>query len=756
MPLNPPKRDIDRRLHPPSGILPPLGWHGFAGVIFCLLILGFFSNVWSGSITSLIHAEQSRVLVINQVFNETRPVVTELKNVNSLKVSGVVHSGSARIYYQDTNGSLFLVFDSEGLVRKNESGLVFSEACMDTCDLAMSDVQVLIVLRDNASLTLSNITYTYPAIIGIVTQTIPIPNVVLGNTTMINVSQYFSESTNHPLTFTAGVPEHVRSVVVDDSLFLSFREDGVFNASITASNGVVNASASFLIISGNASLNQSLVVVDDKIAQEFLSRRKVPVIVFLKKPEGSAGVSDAASVLSKKRVEVDIVQESVLEDLKTPDVGMTNQITGAQVFEEKFTVTKEYDTVNALAVEVTPEALEDLRNNPNVEMIVYDLVFNISLQDALPLIKANDTHAVAVGSDFVAGNGQSVCVLDTGVDYRHPDLSGRFVGGIDFVNGDTDALDDHGHGTHVSGIVARTAPQARIVPVKVCDSGGGCTASTILSGIDYCINRSLELNISVMSGSLGDGGQYDASTCPNWFDSALAFGDSLGVVSVYASGNNFYQNGINYPACSPFAISVGATDKQDGIASFSNRGSRLDVFAPGVAINSTVRDRGYSSLSGTSMAAPFVSGAIALLKQVVKSQQSVLNTSATRQALRDTGVLVQSWPRIDIFAAVQRLLPTRHLEFLVISNTYDSENWTILVNASKILNITVRPSNGTILREVPDGVTTQNEVEFVSVTNQNGVISYELIDARNATLPYDVYVIKRRIEQIKKRLGEIG
>lgn len=571
MPLNPiPWVDVFNKLRPEDLLNKD---HNIVKCVIALIITVSIVSSLQGQITGLVPAEEETTVHVDKVLTESDFFTLPSPSITSLKISGSVTNGFARVYAEESDGSLALVFDSG-----SESNVVFNGACVETCQAMLSTAKLAIILRgENASFHLNNITYK---------------------------TQVFS----------------VESPRID----------------------TVNVS------------------VDDAVAQEFLKKRKVSVIIILKQNVNTAE-KNKKKLLEEVKIDTTSAQHAVVADLQDKsDVPRGNQITGASVLdipEETFTIHKEYEAVNALAAEITPEALEDLKNNPLVEAVIYDVLFNITTQDAVPLIRASDVHGlVSKRNEPVTGHGQSVCVLDTGVDYNHPALQGKTIGGINLVAGTTDPLDDHGHGTHVSGIVLATAPSAKVVPVKVCDSGGSCSGSTILSGIDYCINRALELNISVISASLGDSGSYDASNCPGYFDGSLALANTMGVSNVYSAGNNGYSNGVSYPACSPYSVSVGATTKQDAIAGFSNRGSRLDVFAPGVSINSTMKGGTYAFLSGTSMSAPFVAGALALLQQVAKAEQFVVNPSEGRDILKGTGVLIQSWPRIDVLSAVQELL----------------------------------------------------------------------------------------------------
>lgn len=211
------------------------------------------------------------------------------------------------------------------------------------------------------------------------------------------------------------------------------------------------------------------------------------------------------------------------------------------------------------------------------------------------------------------GDGVTVAIVDTGADFTHPDLAGKFVSrGRDFVNNDQDATDDHGHGTHVSGIasavtnngqgIAGVAPNARLLPVKVLSSTGSGDNAAVASGITWAADQGAKvINLSL-------GGGYPSATV----QAAVDYAWGKGAVVVCAAGNTGASI-PQYPAAFPNCVSVSATDSADRLASFSTYGDTVDVAAPGVQVLSTVRGGRYEAWSGTSMATPNVAGVVALI-----------------------------------------------------------------------------------------------------------------------------------------------
>ena len=210
------------------------------------------------------------------------------------------------------------------------------------------------------------------------------------------------------------------------------------------------------------------------------------------------------------------------------------------------------------------------------------------------------------------GDEQIVAVLDTGVDLRHTTLQPYLLNGFDFVDDDRLPDDDgpglaQGHGTHVSGIVAHIAPDSRILPVRVLDPDGRGDVIAVVSAIEWAVNRGAD----VINLSLGTDG--DAQV----LHEAIRWATDRGVSVVAAAGNENSAE-LHYPAAYTETLSVTAVDESIAKADFANYGDWVDMAAPGVGITSTIvsaQGSGYASWSGTSMATPFISGAIALLRE---------------------------------------------------------------------------------------------------------------------------------------------
>lgn len=262
-----------------------------------------------------------------------------------------------------------------------------------------------------------------------------------------------------------------------------------------------------------------------------------------------------------------------------------------------------------------------------------------------------------------------VAVIDTGVDLFHPDLVGQLdtANGWDFVNHDSVAQDDDGHGTHVAGIVAAasdnglfvagTAPECRILPIKVLDSTGSGATEDVSSGIMWAADHGAKvINLSL-------GSTFNDAL----LQSACAYALAKDVVICAAVGNDGSSTGAFYPAAYPGVIGVGAVDSGLHRASFSNYGPGVDLVAPGSSILSTLWTSSGSTtgiMSGTSMATPYVTGVAAL----VRSRYSWASAATVEEQLewraRDLGTIgwdgEYGWGLVQADAAVNGAAPDEH------------------------------------------------------------------------------------------------
>lgn len=209
-------------------------------------------------------------------------------------------------------------------------------------------------------------------------------------------------------------------------------------------------------------------------------------------------------------------------------------------------------------------------------------------------------NSVTIGNQ---GQGVIVAVLDTGVDYTHPDLANYTLHGYDATGINADGRDVQGHGTFVAGIIHQIAPKALILPIRVLDSNGIGTVDTLIKGLQYAYYAGAKVvNLSLST-------NQDAPTLHQAIQAAKA----QGMVVVSAAGNN--DAGTPYfPAAYAENMGISATDQNDYRANFANWQAYMDVSGPGVNIYSTWSGGGYGWASGTSFSTPIVAAEVALLK----------------------------------------------------------------------------------------------------------------------------------------------
>lgn len=405
----------------------------------------------------------------------------------------------------------------------------------------------------------------------------------------------------------------------------------------------------------------------------------VRVIVQLAVPFQPEGYLRAPDAVESQRSTIRSSQAELLQSLQAFDIRSV----------------KQFRFIPAMAFQVDAAGLDYLVASPLVAFIEEDVAVPPTLDISIPLINADDAWSAGF-----TGAGQTVAILDTGVDSSHSFFGGRVVDEACYSTtspiygsatvcpngqetqigapaGTNCPLGIYGcdHGTHVAGIAAGegasfngVAPEANIIAIQVfsqftgadCGSAPSPCVMSLSSDQTLALERVYALrntyDISSVNMSLGGGGftdPCDGDVRKPIIDNLL----SVGIATVISSGNSGYTNAIGAPGCISTAVTVGATTTEDipeQVDWYSNSAYFLDLLAPGSDIYSSIPGGGFSSMSGTSMAAPHVTGAWAVLK----SQNPSASVAEILTQLQDNGVEILDpgnnmiFPRIDVFVAL--------------------------------------------------------------------------------------------------------
>ena len=349
-----------------------------------------------------------------------------------------------------------------------------------------------------------------------------------------------------------------------------------------------------------------------------------------------------------------------------------------------------YESLPYLAVDVDAAGLSQLlAAGIHVSRIFEDRPLVPVLYQSGPLVQADQT--AALGFD---GSGWTVAIIDTGVDKTHPFLTGKVVSeacyvsdggcpnGLSSQTGSGAAAPFSGqyHGTHVAGIAAGNGPAAvpppnpmmsgvgrgaRIIAINVFGPYDLAMTSDVIAGLNRVYALRSTLSIAAVNLSLGLPFEGHSSTCDTLeapTKTAIDQLRSVNIATVIASGDDGFTNGVSRPSCVSSAISVGSTTKNDTVSSFSNVSSILSLLAPGSSIYSSIPGGSYTFLNGSSMSAPHVTGAWAVLRQASPNA----TVSQILAALRSSGVPITdsrpggtvTTPRIEVKDAMALLAPT--------------------------------------------------------------------------------------------------
>ncbi len=402
----------------------------------------------------------------------------------------------------------------------------------------------------------------------------------------------------------------------------------------------------------------------------------------------------------------------------------------ALIHNAKGTIKHTHKLIPAVAANLPEEAIAEMARNPRVAYIADNSI--VTAVEPLPgdeYLNSWGVQHIGAGIVHTSGNkgaGVKIAVLDTGIDYTHADIVGNYKGGDNFVQYDPPPVDPHdpfddswnGHGTHVSGIIAAgqnsigvvgVAPEAELYAVKVLDGGGFGLAEWVIEGIEWAVSNGMQIvNMSF------EGGYNPA------IEEACNTAYNSGVLLIAAAGNT-YGGPVEYPAGYDSVIAVTGSDPYDINAWFSPVDPKVELAAPGVNITSTVPSTvnitGYDNLSGTSQAAPHVSGTAALILSSGNledlNNDGKVNNEDVRLKLQMTAIDLGT-PGLDtvfgygLVDAAKAALPENDVLYLTITKTSNpaldaktislsSGLYEITIENNGLKEVKVKVSNGRVV-----------------------------------------------------------
>lgn len=410
-------------------------------------------------------------------------------------------------------------------------------------------------------------------------------------------------------------------------------------------------------------------------------------------------------------------------------------------------IKKKFSIIQAVSMSIPLSRLEQMARLGSVERIEKEKIFHIQRLEAIPLIRAD-----SASSDFgINGTNINISILDTGV-FNHTEFQSpnRIILQKCFCNvppgnccqgsaQSTNATDDNGHGTHVTGIAAGkgatsygrgVAANSSLFAVKIMNSTGSGTETDIINGIEWSIQN----NAKIISMSLGG----SENGCSDAVVKAVDNATEQGVLVVVAAGNTGPGSStIASPACAKRAIAVGSVNDSsalsgtaDNVTYFSSRGAtsdnrtKPDLVAPGSVITSTYNNEGYADGSGTSMSAPFVSGAAALVMEKYNKTfgyfpepervKAILLASANTSGMEASGFTNSGTPYRNNYYGSGRLDVYRALKLIKLTF-----NDLISEEQQKVFNFNIGDSNASVVLVWGENSTTYNNLDLIVGNSTN-------------------------------------
>lgn len=503
-----------------------------------------------------------------------------------------------------------------------------------------------------------------------------------------------------------------------------------------------------------------------------------------------AGVNGGIPVIIE--FNIDVIPEGIASKAKVAD--QRQQIRSAtmsilkEIDNQSPSNVKEFKTVPFLAAKLDENTLRQISQNSDVKKIHHDKLSRPTL-----ISSSSQIGATNVWTGGYEGKGVVVAVLDTGIDNDHPFFEDRIIEEVCFstnyaddnvnveslcLNGEEEqfgvgtSFDPDSHGTHVAGISAGNneefsgvAPKVGIIAIQVfsqfdnCGGGGSCVQSyqsDQMKALEWLHEQSDNYNIAAANMSLGDDGKHTSPCDDSPLKQLIDNLRKVNIATVVSSGNEGDTNSIGAPACISSAISVGSTDViPDTVSSFSNSNNSLDLLAPGRGIYSSIPGETYAHKSGTSMAAPHVTGAWALYREAnpdATVDEILRQFIATGVPVTDTrnGIIK---PRIQIDEAIFGDPPIAFISADPLTssmniNSSSSDNLTIMNSGEGVLSWSLQvdyaePNNaplaGKTIHTSKNGLTAQPISDHNLLVHQPPSQFSEVVNSTDGNLLYQTH-----------------
>jgi len=393
-------------------------------------------------------------------------------------------------------------------------------------------------------------------------------------------------------------------------------------------------------------------------------------------------------------------------------------------------ITSTFTLTNTIAANLPSKSIDPLAKNENIAYVELDGEVKVQEGESLPW-GVDRIDAELVHPDYT-GAGIKIALIDSGIDYNHPDLDDNYVRGYDFVNDDNDPMDDAGHGTMCAGVIVAerndlgvigVAPEASLYALKVLNENGGGFWSDVVAAIEWSIRHRMD----IISMSLG--GENSAFTV----EMACERANEAGIVVIAAAGNSGNSEGtgdnVLYPAKYSSVIAVSATDSNDQRWYKSSTGPAVELAAPGVDIETTYPGNSYRTGRGTSLSCPHVTGVAAL----VLSAEPTLTNTELREHLQNTAEDLGSegkddwygYGLVDAEEAVNAPKPSSkvmHISSIDMWHTVGKKNYRIYTK------VTIVDSQGIGVKGASVSVTltspTLDESSYSRKTARDGTVTF--------------------------------